>query len=270
LPTTAVGLSDLADILRRIAHALSWVWLASAAQITRPPLVIRFEGAPDLDFDLTQLPDPVHAGDAVRLWEWSVATTDPARREALQQSVSLVVREPTALERSPERVLRTAKYLLRLAKQGTVAEALAIRRAARQAAMDAARTMAEASRTATRGVVDRVIAQLIGAFGVLLANRAELINGTVARWLLIALLGLTAATAVMAFAFEFPSSSAGLGAFEQDLEGYSDTLIEEDINHIKAMASLAAARRQLSKAQWISGSLIALAVTGLIIAWLQL
>lgn len=269
-PAAADGLLMLFEIFSRIAHVLSWVWLASTTQIDGSTVVIRFEGSPDLDFDLTQLPAAAHAAEAVRLWEWSVATTDPARREALQQAVSLVVREPSELERAPERVLRTAKYLLRLAKQGTVAEALAIRRTARQAAMDAGRTLAEASRVASRSVVDRVIAQLIGAFGVLLANQAELINTTVAGWLLIALLGLTAATAGVAFAFEFTSANAGLTAFERDLDAYSDMLIEEDINHIKTMETIATARRQLARARWISGSLLILAATALTVARLRL
>ena len=190
-PLEAETLAQAELLLRGIAHALSWLWIASVAEITGTSVLIRFEGAPDLDLDITSTPDPARAAEAVRLWQWSVATSDPARREALQQAVSLVVREPAMLERSSERVLRTAKYLLRLAQQGAVAEALAMRRAARQAAIEAAQTSAAASRAASRSVVDRVLTQLVGALGVLLANQGDLINSTVAGWLLLGILGLT-------------------------------------------------------------------------------
>jgi hypothetical protein len=265
-PLGGEGLESLVAFFAGAAYGLSWLWLASSARLTSGMVVIHFEGAPDLDFDMTILPDCDRAAEVVRLWEWAVATTDPARYEAIQQAVSLVLRDPAMLDRSAERVLRTAKYLLRLSRQGTIAEALAIRRSARQAAITAAQGTAEASRVATRSVVDRVLAQLVGAFGVLLANHANLINQTVTGWLLAGLLGLTIATALVAFRIEFPAASGALEAFETDLEGYSDMLIEEDIDQIRSMKSLEAAKTQLTRAVRVAAILVVLAALALIIA----
>lgn len=265
-PVESEGMPQVDRLLRGIAHGLGWLWIASTAEITGTTVVIRFETVPDLEFDVTPLPDPGRADEAIRLWQWSVSTTDPARREALQQAISLVVREPGLLERSAERVLRTAKYLLRLTQQGAVAEAMAMRRAARQTAIGAAQTSADASRTASRSVVDRVLTQLVATLGVLLANRGDLINPVVAGWLLIAILGLTLATAAVAFLYEYPGAKSILTAFEADLEGYSDVLVDDDIEHIKRMRSLAAAREQLSKARWISGLLLLTASGAVVVA----
>jgi hypothetical protein len=264
-PRQVHGMPQIASMFLSIAHGLSWVWLASAATARPDAVALRFEGVPDLEFDVTQLLAPDNAAEAVRLWEWCVASTDPARREAFQQAVSLVVREPAFLQQAGERVLRTAKYLLRLAKQGSMAEALAARRAARQAAIDAARASADTSRSASRAVVDRVLTQLVGGFGLLLANQAGLINATVAGWLLVALFGLTMATAVVAFAFEYPAARASLEAFEEDLEGYSDTLIAEDISYVKGMKTVAVARTQLSRARWISAAFLVVAAVALVV-----
>jgi len=270
LPIEAEGIPDITDLLRSIAHALAWTWVASSVREDGRTIRVRFEASPDLEFDLTQLPSSVQAEYAVRLSEWSVATTDPARREALHQAVSLVVREPEALERSSERVLRTAKYLLRLARQGTVAEALAIRRSARQAASQAAQTAADSSRNASRSVVDRVLTQVVGAFGVLLANQAKLINATVAGWLLVGLLALSIATGLVALVFEFPAVTSALEAFDRDIETYSDMLTDEDLAQIKDMRGLAAARSQLRTARWISAALLAAAISVLVLARLSL
>ena len=110
-----------------------------------------------------------------------------------------------------------------------------------------------------------MLTQLVGVLGVLLANRSAVINAAVAGWLLLGILGLTLATGVVAFVFEYPGANGALRAFEADLEGYSDMLIEDDITQIKAMKSLAAARKQLRRARWISAVLVVAAATAVII-----
>jgi hypothetical protein len=68
-----------------------------------------------------------------------------------------------------------------------------------------------------------------------------------------------------AFVFEFPAAAKSLDAFDQDLEGYADMLVEDDIQQIKSMSSLAAARNQLTRARWASGVLIVLATAALVV-----
>lgn len=250
---------DLVPLWRSIAHGLAWLWLASGARVERDQVTATFEGARRLDLDLSAAPAPAGADDTVTLWRWAVATVDSVRHDSVQQAVTLGVRDAADLASAAGPVLRTAKLLHRVAGQGVVAEAMATRRSARAAAITAARASGDAARAASRGVLDRVLAQLTAALGILLVNQRNLLDHGMALTLLWAILAWTVVTAIVAFLVEFPSARRGLDAFCTDLEQYRDTLVSDDIEAIKDLASLKAARLELKRARWIAAVLLVLA-----------
>lgn len=254
------GFADLSLLFQALAHGLVWVWLAASARVTTKGRVyVTFEAARQVERDLTQPPPPQGYRDADALWTWAVCTTEGTRREAIQQAVSLVVHHSRDLESAAGRILRAAKYLYLMAQEDAIADALATRRDARLAAMSAARASAEGIRTASRSVVDRTVTQLAAAVGILFANKGDLIETTLAGWLLGAVLVLVIVTAVVAFGFELPAARRILEAFRKDLDGYADTLIDDDIDSIKGMQGLKAVERQLRVARWVTGAVLLIA-----------
>lgn len=132
-PTSNDGLNDVVALLEGATGLLVWLWLATEAKVEGAPIRARFEGMRPVEIDL-ELGATIQPLEAVALWEWATSTTDPARREAIQQAVSLSIRDEKDLARGFTPVLRTARYLLRISQQGIIAEALATRRTVREAA----------------------------------------------------------------------------------------------------------------------------------------
>jgi hypothetical protein len=241
--TERSGLDSLEPVMHDIAFALTWVWVAAEvhAPADEAP-VVRFEGARVVEV-------PVRSGNgsevenAVALWEWAIETSAPSRREAIQQAVSLAVRDEKDFAMASASVLRTAKYLVRISEQGLVAEALAARRGARDAATGTARSTADAARDVARKAADRVAIQIGAAAGVVIANRQAFIETSTATFLLWVLLGLVAATATVALAVELRSASDTLAALSVDLGLYRETLPDEDIDVILGMQTVRDAKR---------------------------
>lgn len=265
LPTSSEGLENLVGLLDGATGLLSWLWLATEAKVESPPIRARFEGMRPVEVDL-ELGRRTQSLDAVALWEWATATTDPARREAVQQAVSLSIRDERDLPQGFSPVLRTARYLLRISQQGIIAEALATRRTAREAAFTVARDSAESARSALRKTFDRILIQLGAAGGVLLANHQALIDQAATRALLVAILILIAFTALGAFIIDYPSVARALGAFDKDLDHYRDALPDEDLADIRNMASLSDAKSQIQRSRIAAGTLLAVAGIAVVIA----
>lgn len=264
VPTRNEGLNDVVDILQGATGLLCWLWLATEAKV-ETPIRARFEGMRpvEIDLDLGGVTDSL---EAVTLWEWATSTTDPARREAVQQAVSLSIRDERDLSQGFRPVLRTARYLLRISQQGLIAEALATRRTAREAAFAVARDSAEAARSALRKTFDRIIIQLGTAGGVLLANHQALIDQAATRALLTAILILIGFTALGAFIIDYPSVARALVAFDRDLDHYRDALPDEDLTDIRNMASLTDATSQIQRSRTAAGVLLAVAGIAVVIA----
>lgn len=247
-PIESDGLEDIEQLLHGISACLCWLWLAVNAEVHDSEVVARFEGLRPVELPV-ELNPTTDSDDALALWEWSTSSTDALRRESVQQAISLSIRDARDLIDGFGPVLRTARYLLRISQQGIVAEALATRRTAREAAMAIARESGDAARSSVRKAFDRVLLQLGAAVGILLANREALLDKSTATWLLIAVLVFAAITAIATFTIEFPSVTHGLKAFELDLQHYRDTLPEEDLSHIREMATLTDARNQVRRSR---------------------
>ena len=258
VPVRTDGLDDVSSILRGTTELLCWLWLASEAELGTAPIRARFEGMRPVEFDL-ELGDATDSQDPIALWEWATSTTDPARQEAIQQAVSLSIRDERDLREGSIPVLRTARYLLRISQQGIIAEALATRRTAREAAFTVARGSAEAARSALRKIFDRIVVQLGAAGGVLLANHQALIDRDAALLLLSAILILVAFTALGAYVIDYPGVDKALDAFNKDLDHYRDALPDEDLADIRNMESLVDARSQVRRTRFAAGILLATA-----------
>lgn len=265
VPIKTEGLDNVVALLRGATALLSWLWVATEAKVDITPIRARFEGMRPVEVDL-ELGGETDPLEAVTLWEWATSTTDPARREALQQAVSLSIRDERDLAQGFGPVLRTARYLLRISQQGIIAEALATRRTAREAAFTVARDSAESARSALRKTFDRILIQLGAAGGVLLANHQALIDRAATRALLIAILILIVFTAMGAFIIDYPSVARALVAFDADLDHYRDALPDEDLADIRDMASLSDARSQIQRSRIAAGVLLAVAGIAVVIA----
>jgi hypothetical protein len=261
------GLNTVGDFLARAAHALCWVWLATSGTVSAARFVIIFEAGAYLEKDFTEPPPQAGVENAIALSEWSTASPDYMRRDAVEQAISMAVSSPATLIESARRVLNTAKRLLQLAQSGAVAEVLASRRAAIQAAVDAARTSSEAARGAARSSSDRVFAEVAAGAGIVLTNNGSLIGAVVAHWLIIVVAALAAVTGVSAYLFEYPAAGHTLDSYEKDLDTRRDALTEDDVRQIKAMESLKQARSDIRGAMINTGILLAGAFILLVIGW---
>jgi hypothetical protein len=267
-PSVNDGLSSVQEFLGRAAHALCWIWLATSAEVSATKCAITFERGAFLEVPLNDLPTSQGVEDAIALSEWSCASTDPIRRDAVEQAISLAVSNRDALFGSARRVLNTAKRLLQLAQSGAIAEALASRRAAIQAAVDAARASSDAARGAARNSSDRVFAEVAAGVGIILTNYGALISVVAAHYLIIVVGALAAVTGISAYAFEYPSAAHTLQSYETDLGARSDALTEDDVKQIKDMRTLKQARDDLTGAKINTAILLAGAGLVLVIGWL--
>jgi hypothetical protein len=244
------------ELIRRVekclhgaAQLLAWYWLASDAELQpNGDVLTTFSGARVVT--LSMRPGPADSSlDEIGLYEWASTGTDPARREALQQAMSLALVTPADLATSARPALRTARLLHELAQRGAVAEALATRRAARAAAGEAARGAAQAAREAAGKAVERALLQAAAAAGIVLSSGGNLISRLPAA-ILLALVALVAlGSLLVALRVELPSASSGLSSGLTDLAAYRDTLSLEEIADVADSQAVKSAQTDLQRAK---------------------
>lgn len=270
-PTSHPGPSQLLGPfgawLNRVANALTWMWLAEAVDLSDPSVPeLRYEGWREVVVRLPQLPGPAAAAEAVALWRWSIGSTDSVRKESVQQAISLSVASLADFAGAAGAVLRTARYLNRLASQGPVAEALASRRAAREAAIASARSNADAIQNGVRRTVDRVLTLLGAALGIAIAHRQALLAPETAALLLSLVAGFVLVVFIAALGFEYPNASRSLNALRRDIRSYRDSLVEDDIQAIEKLGAIEHASKTLTGAAWMLAILALIAASALV--WL--
>ncbi len=266
-PSSHNGLDAVDEYLKRAAHAICWIWLATSASISASRVGLTFEHGAYLEVDFSKLPPADGTEATFALAEWSTASADYMRQDAVEHAIALVVGDPATLVGSARRVLNTAKLLLQLAQSGAIAEALASRRAAIQAAVDAARTTSEAARSAARSSSDRVFAEVAVAVGIVLTNAGSLINVVTAHDLILVVAALGVATGLSAYLFEYPSAAHTLESFEADLRAHGDALTRDDIADIKSMESLKRAKDDVWRAKLNTGALLLVVFAAAVIGW---
>jgi hypothetical protein len=239
----------LEKCLHGAAQLLVWYWLASKAELqANGDVQATFSGARVVT--LTMRPGPADSSlDEIGLYEWASIGTDPARREVLQQAMSLALVTPADLATSARPALRTARLLHELAQRGAVAEALATRRAARAGAAESARGAAQAARDAAGKAVERALLQAAAAAGVVLSSAGDLIDRLPAA-ILLALVALVAlGSLVVALRVELPSARGGLSSGLADLAQYRDALSLEEIADIADSQAVKSAQTDLKRAK---------------------
>lgn len=254
--------------LHGTAQRLVWYWLASEAQLqVDGTLTVAFSGPRIVSVPIS--PGPADSAlPEVDLYEWAASGTDPARRESVQQAVSLALVTPSDLGSAARPALRTAKLLYDLAQRGAIAEAMAARRAARTAAADSARGAAQAAREAAGKAVERSLLQAVAAAGIVLSNASNLISRSPA----LVLLGLVAIVAlgsmIVAMRVELPSAEGGLASELADLGQYRDMLSVDEIADVANAEAVKSASTDLRRARitvitvYVVAILVAIAIGG--------
>ncbi len=234
--------------LHGTAQRLVWYWLASEARLQADGvLTATFSGARVITLTIPPYPAD-SAMPEIDLYEWASSGTDPARRESLQQAISLALVTPADLTTAARPALRTAKLLYDLAQRGAVAEALAARRAARAAAAESARGAAQAARDAAGKAVERALLQAAAAVGIVLSNAGDLIGRTPAL-VLLGLVGVVAlGSMIVALRVELPSAQEGLKSELADLSQYRDTLSVDEIADVANAGAVKSAEVDLRRA----------------------
>jgi hypothetical protein len=237
---------QLARILHGVARSLVWYWLATEVEISGGNVNITLVGARVVLLELRPTPTDGALAD-VLLYRWAVSGADPARMEALYQASSLAVLSERDLPTAATPVLRTAQSLYELTRRGSVAEALAARRAAREAVLNSARQAAQSARQAAGKAVERLLVQTAAAIAVILSNAGGIIARAASVWLLLAIAAVSIASLVVTLRIELASAEGGLNSEVSDLDQYRDTLAEEDIAAMKKVNTLSSARDDLRR-----------------------
>lgn len=227
-------------VLRSVSNNLCWYWLASRVEVSQEGVVAFFDGA-----RLARVPLQASEHgfeDALSLWAWATSTTEQDRRSAVEHAASLALYSEEDIATAGLPVLRTAKSVYQLSRQGVIAEAIATRRAARDAVMQAAGTVAEDARNAAGKALERVVLQTAAVGGLLLANSQNLLNDLITLRLLEVVSVILVVSAGLA-AVQHLGAFSILSAFANDLDKYRDTLSQEDVSGLKQSQVLVAARK---------------------------
>lgn len=253
-PAQAGSLEVLRPLLESCARVCCWYWLASSTNLTSDNVAVGFNGVRPLRLDLIPYGGGADVSDVdeeVRLFTWASAMADPVRDDAVQQAVTFAVRDLSDLPGVAGPVLRTARSLHELASRGAVAEALAARRGARDAAVAASRAAATAAREVGAKSVERTLTLLIAVAVALVANGQKLL-GTSAAWVVVVAAAVLAlVTLAVADRVELKSGCCLLSAFDEDVELYREALGEDDIQAVRNLSAVSAARADLSRARWV-------------------
>lgn len=264
MPREVVGnqLAGIAETLQRCAGALAWAWLADTLTVQGDSVTVRLAGNKPIAGALPDCP-PADAGASVGLWEWTTAAPQPARRSAVAQAVSLQSDVPSDLYRRAQSIHDTAQFLYALSQSTLVQEALAARRAARDAAVAAGRSAADRARSAARAAVDRVLVVIAAGVGVVLANKGDLINESVALGLIGLAAALTLGAALIAFHLDLPGAARVVKVFRSETEVTAEVLSPRDIEAINSLPSLDDGVAEVKRARRAAFAIVVVAAAAL-------
>lgn len=263
LETVGTDLVAVGMILEAVAGALAWLWLADSASVIGSGVTIRLAGGRRIEGQLPECP----AGDAapsVALWRWAASSTQPGRRHAVLQAVTLQAEKPKDLYSRAGSILDTAEFLYSLSQSGLVQEALAARRAARDSAVAAGRSAADRARAAARSAVDRVLVVVAAGVGVLLANKGDIIDRPVAFGLLGLAAALIVGAGLLAFHLDLPGAARSVALFKEELGQHADVLSSRDVETIADLPSLVDGSAEVRRARTATMAIIGVAVIALL------
>jgi hypothetical protein len=257
------NLAPVEAVLEAVAGALAWLWLANAATADEGRVTIRLDGSRSIGGELSACP-PEHARASVDLWTWAAQTSQPGRRFAVNQAVTLQVESSADLFARAGSILDTAQFLYSLSQSGLVQEALAARRSARDAAVDAGRGAADRARAAARSAVDRVLVVVGAGVGVVLANKGQLIDRPIGLGLLGLALALTIGAALLVFHLDLPGAARSVELFLDELEQHAEVLSRRDIDAIRQLPSLRDGTAEVERSRRASAAIVGVAIVTLL------
>lgn len=226
---------------------LVWFHLASSARLDNGTANLRLDGARVVELHLRPDTGQTSASADLALYRWTFATADPGRHEAAVRAATLAIVDPTVdLGTAAAPALRTARSLYELTRRTAVAEALASRRTARESAVASARAAATAARDVASKASDRALLQAAAAIAVVLTNVAKLIGDPTAISLLLLIAAVLAGNLFIARQQDLPSAGEALTFDLSDLDQYREALSAADIDNIRDLKTVSAARKVLA------------------------
>ena len=267
LPTNVFGsnLIDIKSILSTIAGNLVCVWLADTVSVDESRVTVRMEGNRPIQGPVAGCPLEF-AASSVKLWNWTSVATQPGRRYAVLQAITLQIDDLKDLYSRSGSILDTAQFLFSIAQSGLVQEALAARRAARDAALQAGSSAGDQARASARSAVDRVLVVVGAAIGIVLANEGGLIDRPVAFSLLGLAAVLTIGALLMAFHLDLPGAEASVLMFKDDLGTRTEVLLPSDIESIRQLPSLRKGLEDVARARKACFAIAVAALLSLVVA----
>lgn len=250
-PATAQGpaAQSLTRALAGAASALVWLWLASEKPEAGANQVrVTYRGVRDFDAELVpSVGDGVHES-AMALWAWVSANgEDPLRVEAVEQALTLAAGSAGEVQGAAAPALRTAQTLHRLSVSGTVAEALSARRASRDAAFATAQASAGLVSETAGKALERSLTLTVAAAATVFATLQEVITRQVSAAALVALAILLCGGLWVARTADLAAAERALDAFDRDLDGYRESMGEEEVQFVRNLEVLANARDQIDR-----------------------
>ena len=182
------------------------------------------------------------------MYSWVALGPEADRLDFVQQALSLAIVNNSDVPTAAGPALRTAKSLYELSRRGSVAEAMAARRAARDAAIGASRGAASAARETAAKVIERTVLQVIAAAGVIIAQLKSALSTPQAIGLLVLIAALCVSLLVVTLLAGVRSARDGLNKELADLDQYRDSLSQDDIDSIKRAGVIGSARADLKNA----------------------
>ncbi len=265
LPVARQDMDQVAQTLESLSEVLCWYWLATDITKAADGVSAVFRGARIAEVKLT-VSSPRASTSPLALFKWAISTVDPDRRSATEQAISLAVHHAEDLNTAAAPALSNAQNILTLSRQGAVAESMATRRAVRAGAYDAARNAAETARSASAKAVERSIAYVASAAGLLIAQSGDVIKTGLTTRLLELVFAVIIVTALISLLVDHPGARSIISSFRGDLDRYQEALSKSDIDDLAQAASLRDAEHQLGIAWWATSITYALALCALIAA----
>ena len=250
---------------RRLTYLLAWALLATSSRPIAGGVHVSISGARELDIDIQPATDP-ETSHLVDLYRWVATSPEIDRLYFAQQAITLAVVSPADATTAAEPALRTAKSLYDLSRRHSVAEVMSARRSAREIALAASRSAASQARESAAKAVERTVIQVAAAAGVVIAQLQKGLSAGQAAGL-IGLIGfLCLVTALVTDWVSLHSARTGLDKELEDLDRYRDSLSEEDVDDLKTVGAITAAKSDLRRARVTTWLAFGLAVLALVIA----
>jgi len=257
------SLSAVAASLEAVAGALAWLWMADSVGVVGPVVTVRLAGNRPIEGELPECPVG-YASRSVELWSWASLSTQPGRRHAVLQAVTLQAEEPKDLYIRASSILDTAQFLFSLSQSGLIQEALAARRSARDSAVSAGRSAADRAGAAARSAVDRVLVVVAAGVGLVLANKGELITRPITLGLLVLAAALILGAGLLVFHLDLPAAARSVDLFRAELEQHAEVLAPRDIQTIAQLPSLVDGSDEVGRARTASMAIIGVAALALL------